>query len=401
MGNRLDTIHANHFDDYIEFNNEVVDVDLSKIVINTVDELLKDSSSLIVEVENGVKNRKELESKIEEVLNMKTLSADTRNELITSVINYLFYYGNLQSLIEDDDISDIDFPKYNYGIIKRNGIKELIPKRYLFQSERDFKRFAQTIIVRNNGILNENYSQERVSDDKYKLRINVSIPPRSQKHTSMNIRKHRQNPYDLEALVKLNMITTEQHDFLKSMVDQKKRYIIAGKGGAGKTTLLRAMMMEINPLDVYLIAEKDSELYFDQPNFIQQRIKKKNQGGIDVNLGDLVKDGLTMSLDGYGVGELTSDETWYFINAGLTDHVITGTIHANGIFNTVTRILSLIETYNPGIKQDTILRMISQSLDYIIYLNDFKLIEIGKILGYNEQTKFVEIEPVKFGVTYE
>lgn len=401
MGSRLDTIHANHFDDFIEFDNEVVDVDLSKIVINTVDELLKDSSSLIVEVENGLKSRKELESKIEEVLNMRTLSADVRNELITSVINYLFFYGNLQALVEDDDISDIDFPKYNYGIIKRNGIKESIPKKYLFQSERDFKRFAQTIIVRNDGILNENYSQERVSDDRYKLRINVSIPPRSQKFTSMNIRKHRQNPYDLAALEKLGMISPKQRDFLKAMVDQKKRYIIAGKGGAGKTTLLRAMMMETSPLDVYLIAEKDAELYFEQPNFIQQRIKKKNQGGIDVNLGDLVKDGLTMSLDGYGVGELTSDETWHFINAGLTDHVISGTIHANNTVNTVTRLLSLIETYNPGIKQDTILRMISQSLDYIIYLKDFKLIEVGKVLDYKEQTNAVEIEPVRFGVANE
>lgn len=397
MGQRLSTIHARHFDEMVEIENESVDIDLSKMIINTVDELLKDSSTLIVEVENGHKSRKEIESKISEVLNLKQLNSDIRNELITGVINYLFFYGNLQTLIEDDDISDIDFPKYNYGLIKRNGIKEPVDKKYLFHSERDFKRFAQTIIIRNNGIINENFSHERVSDDRYKLRINVSIPPRNQKVTSMSIRKHRQNPYELRDLVKLSMLTEEQSKFLKKIVMQKDRFIIAGKGGAGKTTLLRAMLMNTNPLDVYLVAEKDAELYFEQANFIQQRIKKANQGGIDITLGDLVKDGLTMSLDGYVISELTSDETWHFINAGVTDHMVAGTIHANNTNNTIIRLLSLIETYNPGPKQETILRLISQSIDYLIYLNEFKLVEIGQVMGYDAEKNLVVVEPVRFG----
>lgn len=397
MSQRLKTIHALHFEELGEQRNESVDIDFSKLVINTVDELLKDSSDLIVDVENGKKSRKELEGKISELLNTKSLTADLRNEMITSVINYLFYYGKLQSLIEDDDISDIDFTSYNYGLIKRHGKKELIDRKYLFHSEKDFRRFAQTIIVRNNGIINENFSQERVSDEKYKLRINVSIPPRNHKYTSLNIRKHRMNPYTLSDLVGLNMLSNEESEFLNKIVQEKKKFLLAGKGGSGKTTLLRAMMMNSSPLDVYLVTEKDAELYFDQPNFIQQRIKKENHGGIHVTLGDLVKDGLTMSLDGYVVGEITSDESWHFINAGVTDHVVAGTIHSNSASDAPIRLQSMIETFNPGPKQETILSLIARSIDYIIYLNEFKVVEIGQVVGYNNDTKTVEVKLIKVG----
>lgn len=397
MSQRLKTIHALHFEELGEQRNESVDIDFSKLVINTVDELLKDSSDLIVDVENGKKSRKELEGKISELLNTKSLTADLRNEMITSVINYLFYYGKLQSLIEDEDISDIDFTSYNYGLIKRHGKKELIDRKYLFHSEKDFRRFAQTIIVRNNGIINENFSQERVSDEKYKLRINVSIPPRNHKYTSLNIRKHRMNPYTLSDLVGLNMLSNEESEFLREIVKEKKKFLLAGKGGSGKTTLLRAMMMNSSPLDVYLVTEKDAELYFDQPNFIQQRIKKENHGGIHVTLGDLVKDGLTMSLDGYVVGEITSDESWHFINAGVTDHVVAGTIHSNSASDAPIRLQSMIETFNPGPKQETILSLIARSIDYIIYLNEFIVVEIGKVVGYNNDTKTVEVKLIKVG----
>lgn len=110
-----------------------------------------------------------------------------------------------------------------------------------------------------------------------------------------------------------------------------------------------------------------------------------------------MKDGLTMSLDGYIVGEITSDESWHFINAGVTDHVVAGTIHSNSASDAPIRLLSMIETFNPGPKQETILSLISRSIDYIIYLNDFKVVEIGRVKGYNSESKAVDIELIRVG----
>ncbi|MBE0451620.1 MAG: CpaF family protein [Clostridia bacterium] len=391
MSKRLATLHAKHFDEMSDDEHEKINNDLSKIISNSVDVLLKESSELIVEVNNGKKDRKELESKIAEITNSKQLNIHDRNSLIEGVLNYIFYYGKLQPLVEDEDITDIDFTAYNYGVIKRNGVKELIGKKYLFPSEFDFCKYSQTLILRNEGIINENYSHERVSDEKYRLRINVSIPPRNLKHTSLNIRKHRQNPYTLDVLKELKMINEEQKELLEKIINQKNRFIIAGKGASGKTTLLRAMLMNVNPLDTYLVAEKDTELYLDHSNFIQQRIKKENHGGLQITLGDLIKDGLTMSLDGYVVGEIVSDEAWYFINAGVTDHMVAGTVHANSSLDVPHRLLSLVETFNPGIKSETILNLIAKSLDYIIYLKDFKVEEIASVGEFDSKKDSIDI----------
>ena len=172
---QLNTIHAKIFniDEDEHISNEKNN--LSKIISNTVDELLKNSSDLLVDVENKIKDRKILEGRIIEISNSKNLNIGDRNELIEGVLNYLFDYGKIQPLIEDDDVTDIDFIRYNYGTVKRNGKKELLEKKYLFASEKEYSRFAKTLIIRNSGIINENYSHERISDERYKLRINVSI----------------------------------------------------------------------------------------------------------------------------------------------------------------------------------------------------------------------------------
>ncbi|MBI9013846.1 MAG: CpaF family protein [Clostridiales bacterium] len=394
---RLNTIHAKHFNS--DGNDAInhVEMDKTKVITNAVDILLTENADLIVDIESGKKKRKELEGKIIEIANNKKLHIDDRTELIVGVHNYLFNYGKLQPLVEDEDVSDIDFTAYNHGIIKRNGVKELLPSKYLFGSERDFQRFAKTLIVRNEGIINENLSHERVADERYRLRINVAIPPRNLKYTSMNIRKHRQNPYTLDDLVNLGMINKEQKSFLLNIVRENKKFLLVGKGASGKTTLLRAMMMNADPLDTYLVMEKDTELYFNQNNFIQQRIKKENHGGITVTLGDLVKDGLTMSLDGYVVGEIVGDEAWHFINAGVTDHMVAGSLHALSAKDASNRLLSMVETFNPGPKSETILGLIARSLDYIIHMKDFKINEIAEVKGYDYDKNKVDTEIIDVG----
>ncbi len=397
MSNRLTTIHAKHFSTSSSSRIDAVELDKTKIITNAVDILLKEDSDLIVEIENGKKNKKELEGKIIEIANSQNLFIDDRKELIQGVHDYLFDYGKLQPLIEDEDVTDIDFTSYKFGVVKRNGKKEKLEGKYLFSSEKDFQRFAKTLIVRNEGIINENYSHERVADERYRLRINVAIPPRNLNHTSMNIRKHRQKPYELRDLVDLDMIDETQKEFLIQMIKEGKKFIIVGKGASGKTTLIRAMLMNADDLDTYLVMEKDTELYLNGDNFIQQRIKKENHGGIEVTLGDLVKDGLTMSLDGYVVGEMVGDEAWHFINAGVTDHTVAGTLHALSVTDAPNRLLSMIETFNPGVNSATVMKLISRSIDYIIHMKDFKLNEIGKVMDYNATENTVDVELVNVG----
>lgn len=306
-----------------------------------------------------------------------------QEEMSVRVMNFLLGYGILQELVENEDISDIDFTRYNHCTIKKSGAKELMDVR--FNSDKEFQNFACLMIVRNGGIINADENHRRESDERYRLRINVAIPPRNVTGTSLIIRKHRQHPYTLEDLVSLGMLTDDIAAYLKdSFYHSKHNTLFVGRGASGKTTLLRACLMNVDPLRNFLVCEKDTELYLDDyPNFIIQRFKKESDGGRPITLKDLVADGLTMSVEGMVVGELMGDEVFDFLSAGYTDHVIYGTAHTSGVRDTAKRLITMIETGTRRLSEEVIKELIAGSIKDIVYMDRFRVKDIVRITGYD------------------
>ena len=296
----------------------------------------------------------------------------------------LFGYGFLQSLIEDESISDIDILRFNYILIKREG--KLILSDLKFEDEATFERYCRLVVIRNGGMLNEVDSHCRVSDIKYALRINATIKPRNTSGATLSIRKHPKECYTLESLVGKGFMTQSQKNKLIEYNQQKKNIIICGKGGSGKTTLLRSLMSTVDEFERVLICESDQEVYPQQPNVISQCIKKDYLGGSKRNLEMLIKDGLTMSLDTYCIGEITGTEAWDLIQAGHTDHRILSTVHANSPEDLFLRLLAMIET-RTRLSESTLLRMITNSIDIIVYIKTFKISRITEVCAFDDKKK--------------
>ena len=336
--------------------------------------LVQKHPRLIADVEAGLVSDGVLKSEIIQLVDELNLLYE-RDELIRNVMNYMFGYGIIQQLIEDDTISDIDIPRYNFCMIKREGIKEIIP--ISFVSEQDFERFCKLIVIRNGGLINENDAHARVSDSYYRLRINVTIPPRSVTGPSLSIRKHRQRPYTLGALEQIGMMDFHTRITLEDIMASNSRFIICGKGASGKTTLLRALLEKTEITDRILVCEKDLELHLDGTNFIIQRIKKSGSGS-EHALKQLIADGLTMSLDGYCIGEIIGEEAWDFVKAGHTDHRVFATVHANNPKDVIQRLLLLIEPAT-SLSEQRLERLIFESIDYIIHVEKFSVKNIVKL----------------------
>ncbi|MBN2897713.1 MAG: CpaF family protein [Clostridia bacterium] len=337
-------------------------------------QLVQKNPRLIAEVEAGNISDEVLKTEIVQLVDEFNLCCD-RDELIRNVMNYMFGYGILQALIEDDEVSDIDVPRYNYCIVKRQGVKEVV--EISFVNEQDFERFCKLIIIRNGGVINENDAHARVSDSYYRLRINVTIPPRSVTGPSLCIRKHRQSPYSLDDLVRVGMMDGLTKDHLERIMASSSRFIICGKGASGKTTLLRALLERTDRMERILVCEKDMELHLEGVNFIVQRIKKSGSQ-FENSLKQLIADGLTMSLDGYCIGEIIGDEAWEFVKAGHTDHRVFGTIHANSPKDVIQRLLMLIEPV-VALSESRLERLIFESMDYIIHLENFRVADICQL----------------------
>lgn len=345
-------------------------------------DILKDSPELVADVSAGVADRTVLETAIiKDMDRHKYHSGLFRDELIRKVLDYMFGYGELQPYIDDEDISDIDGTRYDQFVIKKAGVRYKIPVD--FGSEKAFDTYCKLVAIRNRGILNENDSHCRVTDETKRLRINVSIKPRNVAGPAISIRKHRQASYRLEDLQRLGMLTAEQTALLIGLADDDASVLFCGKGAAGKTTLLRAFINVLPEMERVLVVESDAEIYPDKPYCIEQRIKKQNEGGRTVTLKDLVKDGLTMSLDTYCVGEITGDEAWEFVKAAYTGHRGLATTHTEGAEEAFGRLLTLSKGAGIGESEKTVKEMLAKSIDYIFYLKDFRLVKVLETLGYD------------------
>lgn len=372
----------------LEFNYEFYGTSVINKVVSII---LTKNPSLVADVNSQKFSKEVLVNEIIRVIDDFGY-VSSREKIIEMVLNHIFGYGILQKYIEDEEISDIDGTRYDFFTIKKNGKKMIADIK--FDSEEDFDRYCKLLVIRAGGIINENDSHCRVADENYKLRINVSIAPRNISGVSLNIRKHRQKSYNLDDLVRERMLDEKSYKSLKLMIENNNRVIFCGKGAAGKTTLLRAYLNSLPMDNRILVCESDPEIYPDNKNIIVQRIRKKNHGGKSITLDDLMKDGLTMSLDGYCIGEIVGGEAWEFIKAGYTDHSIYGTIHSIGAKDTINRLLMLMEENLSSYKEETLKEIISRSIDYIVYLKKFKVIEIFKISGFDNNIKKVEMDEI-------
>lgn len=315
-----------------------------------------------------------------------------RRDLQQQVMDFLFGYGPLQHFVADETITDIDGIGPSAFTVKASGIRRALP--LAFPDERSYDAFCRLLIIRNGGVINENDSHCRVTDDQYRLRINVTVPPRSIRYPAISIRKHSRRSLRLDDLAACGMMNSAVAAMLRGWAASDRTVMFCGKGAAGKTTLLRAFIEELPELERVLIAESDSELYPEKPCCLQQRIKKPFEGGRPVSLLDLVRDGLTMSLDTYCVGEIVGDEAMAFISAAFSGHRCLATIHADRAADVPDRLLALARPVSRGEADETLRRMIGRCMDLIICLRNFRISEILAVHGYREEDERYDLECV-------
>ena len=357
-----------------------ITVPIEKLVMMLSEKIIIENPDYIIKAYTDDIGKESLKNKITEILDSGGYYyTGGRTELINRIFNFMFGYGALQKYIDDGDISDIDGTSYNEFSITKNGIRQEIDIN--FGDEKTFDTYCRLVAVRSGGFLNDDDTHCRTTDLKRKLRINVSIPPRNISGPAISIRKHRNRAYTYEELEQLGMLDEDSRRILETAAPTEKSILFCGKGAAGKTTILRTFINSLPELERILVVESDAEIYPDKKFTIEQRTKKPFEGGRPVNLEMLIKDGLTMSLDTYCIGEIVGPEAYSFIKASCTGHRMLGTIHSSGAGEALDRLVSLA---SGGMTNDSIERVMEASvagIKLIVYLKKFAVVSIFEIKG--------------------
>ncbi len=368
-----------------ETDKDSVISEIISYLIGNYSEYLSDISINKPIVENIVR-----EKVYKEYVNMNSETT------IVAILDRLFGYHILQKFIDDVDVTDIRVTRFDNIFIKSRGIWQKTQAK--FGNENDYLNFVRYCVLKNGGKISSETPIVTCSDRKNNLRIEAGIEPVNVNSPSLVIRIHRPNGIsNLEELASKEtaMISNEIYEFLHKSMIAGCNIVISGKGGSGKTTLMRNLINKIPENLSITSCEETAELYSTHPNIIQREILSNRNKEKNVTLETLTKHSLVMSNDCIVIGELKGEEAMSFFDAISTGHRGYATVHADSSKATIDRLITLMKRdIKAQMYTDKYLRkLLSYSLDLIVYMNNFKVQEIVEV-GYDEEIDDIVYNPL-------
>jgi type IV secretion system protein VirB11 len=195
-----------------------------------------------------------------------------------------------------------------------------------------------------------------------------------------------------EPKLEMFSLPIEHHQFIETLVRDKKNILISGSTGSGKTTFLRSLIPLIEETEHLVVLEDTYEIKNTHPGqtsmLAQSETSKKS-------LKDYCAYALRMSPDRMIIGELRSQEVVPFILAMNTGHKgLLSTVHANSAVEAVSRCSLLFSLYSDSkdISNALVTKLICKSVDYIVHLENKQIKECIKLIGSDGEMPFYETQ---------
>ena len=283
--------------------------------------------------------RRTIQDLFEQILTEENivLSRPERARLFEQIAAEILGLGPLQSLLEDDTITEImvNGPKNIY--IERKGKLHRVP--ITFENNDHVMRIIDRIVAPLGRRIDESspYVDARLQDGS---RVNAVIPPISLVGPVLTIRKFSKNPISIEQMIQFGSITNEAVQFLKACVEARLNIVISGGTGSGKTTLLNVLSGFIPDDERIITIENAAELQLRQEHVVTLESRPPNiEGRGEVSIRDLVMNSLRMRPERIIVGECRGGETLDMLQAMNTGHDGSmTTAHANSPRDAIARI---------------------------------------------------------------
>ena len=310
------------------------------------------------------------------------------NKLSRKILRDIAGYGEIDPLIQDDDLEEIMIIGINKPVFVYHRSYGMMKTNITFTNEQDLLNLIDTIARQINRRIDQESPilDGRLTDGS---RINATIPPISADGPSLTIRKFRKDPFTIVDLINSKTISVELAAFFWLCFDglgvKSANAIISGGTSSGKTTTLNALSAFINPSERIITIEDTLELQIPHEHVIRMETRVANvENKGELTMNDLVKNSLRQRPDRIIVGEVRAEEAITLFTALNTGHSGFGTLHSNDARETITRL-----TNEPM----SVPEIMIQAIDFIIMQNRIytpsgksfrRISEVAEVVGIEE-----------------
>ncbi|MBP6178809.1 MAG: CpaF family protein [Anaerolineales bacterium] len=293
------------------------------------------------------------------------LPDDLRKQIFDQVTNELLGFGPIQSLLDDEEVSEIMVNGPKKVFVERKG--KLSKSTVTFDDDDHVLRIIDRIITPLGRHVDSDSPtvDARLPDGS---RVNAVVRPCAIDGPSITIRKFKKDKLKVDDLVDFGSMTRQMADFLEACVKARFNIIISGGTGSGKTTLLNVMSGFIPENERIITIEDAAELQLQQDHVMRMETKAANADGLHaVSIRELVKNSLRMRPDRIVVGEVRGGEALDMLQAMNTGHdgSLT-TVHANTPRDAISRIETLVLMAGMDLPLKVVRQQVSSAVDLIV-----------------------------------
>ena len=297
----------------------------------------------------------------------RTIEITDRGKLKEEVYHAIRKLDVLQQFIDDPDITEIMVNGKDRIFIEKNGI--LTKTDSFLLTDEKLNNLILQIVSKCNRRVNESSPivDARLEDGS---RVNVVMSPISIDGSAITIRKFPKNPITMETLIRLESISEEAVNFLKTLIVSGYNIFISGGTGSGKTTFLNALSAFIPQEERIITIEDSAELQLlGLPNLVRLETRNQNaEGCMQISIRDLIKTSLRMRPDRIVVGEVRGEEAvdlLQCLNTGHDGSMSTG--HANSAPDMLSRLETMV-LMGMDLPIGAVRRQIASGIDILVHL---------------------------------
>ncbi len=297
------------------------------------------------------------------------LSAADKARLIQDVSDDILGYGPIDSLLRDEDVSEIMVNGPERVFVERSGKLTKDPE-IRFLDEDHVRRVIDKIVSEIGRRIDESTPMvdARLPDGS---RVNAVISPLAIGGPFLTIRKFSADPLQIDDLIRYGSLNAHAARFLQACIVGRLNGVVAGGTGTGKTTMLNVLSSFIPDDERIVTVEDAKELQLHQEHVLCMESRPPNvEGRGEVTIRDLVKNCLRMRPDRIVVGECRSGEALDMLQAMNTGHdgSLT-TVHANSPRDTLARLETLVLMAGFDLPVRAIREQMASAIDVIVQLS--------------------------------